>query len=161
MITHAPAVAPRAPNTSLARTLGRHLQFYLEEEKGEGHLSDETPFIVPYTDIRGTIGESQATFTQAWRYSREAACDDYLHRTRDLWEKVFGDLVRHGCTTYRGLPFDDVIQTYADWVGERHARDLFSVIKKIHTSSSMNVEALRKLVKKFDKVCLRGVSGAA
>ena len=50
---------------------------------------------------------------------------------------------------------------YADWVGERHARDLFSVIKKIHTSSSMNVEALRKLVKKFDKVCLRGVSGAA
>jgi len=81
----------------------------------------------------------------------------------------------------RGLPFDDAIQTYVNTVGERHSRDLFSVIKKIHMSSSMNVEALRKLVsiecvvsistsyhleisrqvKKFDKVCLIGESCAA
>mmetsp|Transcript_9880 Transcript_9880/g.22494 ORF Transcript_9880/g.22494 Transcript_9880/m.22494 type:complete len:536 (-) Transcript_9880:230-1837(-) len=128
---------------------GRHLQFYLEEEPS--YSSGKTPFIVPYSDIRGLIGESQATFTQAWQNSRKAASDDYLHRTRVLWEKVFGDLVRHGCVNYRGLPFDEAIQTYANSVGERSTRDLFSVMKKIHMSSSMNVEALRKLVKKFDK----------
>lgn len=34
---------------------------------------------------------------------------------------------------------------------ESRSRELFSYIKKLHSTAAMNCEALRKLVKKFDK----------
>jgi hypothetical protein len=60
--------------------------------------------IVPYTNIRKSIGQTQALFAHAWQtllkaaYARQmllkAASDDYLHLVRVLWEKVFGNLFK-------------------------------------------------------------------
>lgn len=149
---------------------GRHLQFYLEGD--EVSSSGNEPYIVPYTDIRECIGESQSSFTRAWRQSLKSASEDYVHRLRVLWEKIFDDLFRmssssstnngndnsvteqlnmHQC---RGLPLDRAITLYVSTVEESKSRDMFTSIKRIHSLASMNIEALRKLVKKFDKSAL-------
>jgi hypothetical protein len=132
--------------------IGRHLQFYLESD--EQSSSGNEPFIVPYTDIRESIGQTQALFAHAWQASLKAASDDYLHRVRVLWEKVFDDLfkssdrVEHLC---RGMPLDKAISLYVSTLDDSRSRDLLTTIKRIHSAASMNVEAFRKLVKKFDK----------
>lgn len=130
---------------------GRHLQFYLESDE---QSSGSEPFIVPYTDIRESIGQSEAQFEHAWQTSLKAASDDYTHRMRVLWELIFDDLVRKSGRDeleLRGLPHDEAIQLHVSTMSESRSRDLFTSIKKTHSSASMNAEALRKLVKKFDK----------
>ena len=132
--------------------LGRHLQFYLESDEQSSNKND--PFIVPYTDIKDEIASSQAQFVHAWQVSLKAPSHDYLHRVRVLIEEIFSDLARlHGWDELhvRGLPLDEAMSCYASNMKENRSRDLFSRMKKIYSSTSMNVEALRKLVKKFDK----------
>lgn len=125
---------------------GRHLQFYLESDE---QSSESDPFIVPYMDIRATVGLSQAQFSHAWQISLKAASDDYIYQVRLLWKKIFDDLREE--QNNRGLPSEEAIQLYASTMKEGRSRDLFTSVKKVHSSASMNVEALRKLVKKFDK----------
>ncbi len=119
---------------------GRHLQFYLEGD--DISSSGNKPYIVPYTDVRECIGESQTHFTRAWQMSLKLASEDYVHRVRVLWEKVFDGLFRmsssssllssssaannnnnntsaklsmHQC---RGLPLDRAITLYVSTVEE-------------------------------------------
>ncbi|KAL3808367.1 hypothetical protein ACHAXA_005338 [Cyclostephanos tholiformis] len=137
---------------------GRHLQFYLEgdvQSSPDGGGSE--PFIVPYTDIRECIGMSQTQFVRAWQTSLRAASDDYAHRVRKLWEMIFDDLFRSSDAAERqcrGLTFDRAVSLYASTLDEGRSRDLFATIKRIHSAASMNVEAFRKLVKKFDKCAI-------
>mmetsp|Transcript_44552 Transcript_44552/g.93489 ORF Transcript_44552/g.93489 Transcript_44552/m.93489 type:complete len:536 (+) Transcript_44552:114-1721(+) len=129
---------------------GRHLQFYLESDEQSSGIE---PFIVPYTDIRDNIGHSQDEFSRAWQASLETASNDYTDRTRLLWKQIFSDLFRSSNfeQEHRGLPHEEAIELYVSAMDEGRSRDLLTAIKKIHTSASMNAEALRKLVKKFDK----------
>ena len=132
--------------------IGRHLQFYLESDEQSSNRND--PFIVPYTDIKDEIASSQAQFVHAWQVSLNAASDDYLRRIRVLIEEIFADLARlpgWDEQRVRGLPLDEAMSCYASNMKENRSRDLFSRMKKIYSSTSINVEALRKLVKKFDK----------
>lgn len=132
---------------------GRHLQFYLEcDELTTDH--HKKSYIVPYKDIRGTIGESQQEFQISWTEALDAASDDYTNRIKSLWKQIFADLFtlpRQDENILRGLPHEDAVQLYLDTMGEKKSRDLLATIKKLHSNASMNVEALRKLVKKYDK----------
>jgi hypothetical protein len=47
----------------------------------------------------------------------------------------------------RGLPPKQAMWLYVSTLDEKLSRDLFCSMKKIHSSASINVEALRKLVK--------------
>ncbi|KAL7458188.1 hypothetical protein ACHAWC_010626 [Mediolabrus comicus] len=131
---------------------GRHLQFYLECDELTNDSSKS--FIVPYKDIRGTIGESQQEFQITWTEALEAASDDYTNRIKSLWKQIFADLFmlsRQDENMLRGLPHEDAVQLYLDTMDEKKSRDLLATIKKLHSNASMNLEALRKLVKKYDK----------
>ena len=131
---------------------GRHLQFYLECDELTNDSSKS--FIVPYKDIRGAIGESQQEFQITWTEALEAASDDYTNRIKSLWKQIFADLFmlsRQDENMLRGLPHEDAVQLYLDTMGEKKSRDLLATIKKLHSNASMNLEALRKLVKKYDK----------
>lgn len=135
---------------------GRHLQFYLEcdELKSGGASTQHKPYIVPYQDIRGAIGESQEEFQHCWLDALKAASDDYTHRVRLLWQQLFADLFRlsgQDENALRGLPHEDAVQLYLSTMSEKKSRDLLSTIKRLHSNASMNAEALRKLVKKYDK----------
>lgn len=132
---------------------GRHLQFYLEINE-QSKSSGAQTFIVPYTDIRSLIGESQDQFGQAWQASLKSASDVYSRRLRLVWGTIFEDIFtlsgvkEQKC---RGLPHDEAIQIYVSTMPESRLKDLFTNMKRLHSSASMNAEALRKLVKKFDK----------
>ena len=72
---------------------GRHLQFYLEDDNQQTNNGE--PFIVPYTDIRETIGQSQEKFTEEWQNSLSVASLDYNKRVRLLWDTIFDGLFRY------------------------------------------------------------------
>ena len=55
---------------------------------------------------------------------------------------------------YRGLKQDEAIAMFVSSMEEGKSRELFFTIKKIRSTAAMNCEALRKLVKKFDKRAL-------
>lgn len=131
---------------------GRHLQFYLECDELKSDKSK--PYIVPYKDIRGAIGESQEEFEKLWLDSLNAVSKDYTQRSRELWQQIFSDLFRsseHDLNALRGLPHDDAVQLYLSTMSEKRSRDLLTTVKRLHSNASMNGEALRKLVKKYDK----------
>ena len=132
---------------------GRHLQFYLECDELKSGASSK-PCIVPYKDIRGSIGESQEEFEKLWMESLNAVSKDYTRRLRTLWQQIFSDLFRlsgHDQNVLRGLPRDDAVQLYLSTMSEKRSRDLLINMKRLHSNASMNGEALRKLVKKYDK----------
>ena len=102
---------------------------------------------MPYIDLREDIGHSQEQFVLAWQTSLKAASDDYTHRVRLFWRQIFNDLFMLSGGNeqeQRGLPHYDAVQLYASNMAESRSRDMFTIIKKVHLSVSMNVE-------KFDK----------
>ena len=132
---------------------GRHLQFYLDCDELKGDNATK-PYIVPYVDIRAAIGESQDTFQHLWLESLNAVSDDYSQRLRIVWEQIFSDLFRYSGqdqNSLRGLPHEDAVQLYILTMSEKRSRDLLAKFKQLHSNSTMNGEALRKLVKKYDK----------
>jgi len=129
---------------------GRHLQFYLEDDKDQCNCDE--PYIVQYTDIKELIGDSQEKFTKEWQNSLSVATQDYNKRVRLLWDTIFDGLFRQSERgdaeqANRGLPPKQAIWLYVSTLDEKLSRDLFCSMKKIHSSASINVEALRKLVK--------------
>ena len=131
---------------------GRHLQFYLECDELKSGTSKS--YIVPYKDIRGTIGESQEEFEKLWLESLNAVSDNYTRDVRTLWKQLFSDLFRwsgHDQNVLRGLPHEDAVQLYLSTMSDKRSRDLLTTMKRLHSNAKMNGEALRKLVKKWDK----------
>ena len=72
---------------------GRHLQFYLEDDKDQCNCDE--PYIVQYTDIKELIGDSQEKFTKEWQNSLSVATQDYNKRVRLLWDTIFDGLFRY------------------------------------------------------------------
>ena len=105
----APLRRRRAVVPSLSSSAGRHLQFYLDSDE----LPRGAPFIVPYTDVREKIGDSQEAFSAAWQAALLAASDDYGRRLRLLWEAVFDDIFHASPSglsqLHRGLPHDEAV----------------------------------------------------
>ena len=71
---------------------GRHLQFYLEVDEQSDSAAE--PYIVPYTEIRDSIGQSQKQFVDEWQTSLKTAMKDYNERVRGLWDTIFDGLFR-------------------------------------------------------------------
>ena len=74
--------------------------------------------------------------------------NDHSHQSAEEEEKSQDML--------RGALPDDALQLYIAVVPLERARDTFSFMKTIHSTALINSEALRKLVKKFDKMHYRG-----
>ena len=70
-------------------------------------------------------------------------CIRHLTPRRRRYRSVSEDFEQEN----RGLPPDQAIRMYASTLNESKSRDLFTSMKKVHSSASINVEALRKLVK--------------
>ncbi|KAL7517226.1 hypothetical protein ACHAWX_002161 [Stephanocyclus meneghinianus] len=89
--------------------------------------------------------------------SLKQASDDYSKRIKRFWKRIFDDVFSSSACSrsfeeeYRGIHSDKAIELYVSVMDEGRSRELFSFIKKLHSTAAMNCEALRKLVKKFDK----------
>lgn len=130
---------------------GRHVQFFLEYEH-----SDLDHYVIPYNDICEIIETSDACtkeyFILKWRQCIDQASDDFATSTRLMWSTIFKAVSKCDTEESRGAPIHTALNLYVDTAPLDESQDLLVSLKSIHSSASLNSEALRKLVKKFDKV---------
>ena len=134
---------------------GRHLQFFLENEEQGKECSSSPHYIVPYTELRDNIynyassSHDSQPFEIAWRKALQFASEDFRESITSCWSTIF-EAIRN-IPNARGATLEAALRLFTPTVGITESRDLLVFLKKIHRTASLNSEALRKLVKKFDK----------
>ena len=145
---------------------GRHLQFYLECEHPE-----TTHYIVPYSTIRDDMNNKSTNtmvvttthssddnndngddnFQTRWYTALQSASDDFRDSTRQVWRIMYDAI--SSIPQARGATLDVAVKLYASTsvVDISDSQDMLVSLKGIHSTACVNAEALRKLVKKFDK----------
>lgn len=93
-------------------------------------------------------------FEQEWQIALKNASKDFGTSMVNLWQKVFDGIIKlnpkHGDEIRGALP-DTALRTYLSLSTMEDAQELLSMVKQIYNTALTNSEALRKLVKKFDK----------
>eukprot|EP00560_Eucampia_antarctica_P004360 CAMPEP_0197841506 /NCGR_PEP_ID=MMETSP1437-20131217/46221_1 /TAXON_ID=49252 ORGANISM="Eucampia antarctica, Strain CCMP1452" /NCGR_SAMPLE_ID=MMETSP1437 /ASSEMBLY_ACC=CAM_ASM_001096 /LENGTH=523 /DNA_ID=CAMNT_0043451279 /DNA_START=78 /DNA_END=1649 /DNA_ORIENTATION=+ len=130
---------------------GRHVQFFLEYE----HHTDVDHYVIPYNEVCDLIEISsvctKGSFSDKWRECIHLASTDFMESTRLMWSNIFKILLDSDAEESRGAPIDTALSLYVESVPLRESQDLLVSLKSIHSSAALNSEALRKLVKKYDK----------
>lgn len=127
-----------------------------------GHLNavratprtDRDVYYVPYNDLKEIIFEnandSAQRFVQAWDEALDAACQSFRTLSREVFQSVFEELVKH--EGVRGVPLATALERFVKQTdAPTSAADLLTSLTQLHTAALTNGEALRKLVKKYDK----------
>ncbi|KAL7520804.1 hypothetical protein ACHAWX_005507 [Stephanocyclus meneghinianus] len=97
-------------------------------------------------------------FQTEWRAALKRASVDFERAMKLFWGEVFDAIASNSSMTeadeeaVRGVMPDAALQIYVSKVSSRDAQELLSFLKDIHATALINAEALRKLVKKFDKL---------
>ena len=130
---------------------GKHVQFLLDYEET---VIDH--YVVPYNEIRDLVESnevfSQEMFCEKWRECISNASSDFVKSTQSMWTKVFEVVSQIETEESRGAPIETALDIYVTTTPLRESHDLLALLKSIHSSAALNSEALRKLVKKYDKV---------
>eukprot|EP00979_Chaetoceros_neogracilis_P004972 scaffold848_cov236-Chaetoceros_neogracile.AAC.2 len=129
---------------------GRHLQFFLENEEG----TECSHYIVPYNELRDDIyanasSNDSESFEIEWKNSLKKASDDFSESTTSCWSSIFEAI--QNIPNARGATLESALRFFTPTVGISESRDLLVFLKRIYNTAALNSEALRKLVKKFDK----------
>ena len=101
-------------------------------------------------------------FETEWRIALKRASADFERAMGLFWAEVFEGITDKDVVgksrdedeeddAIRGALPDSALQIYVSYAPAREAQNLFSFLKDIHATALINAEALRKLVKKFDK----------
>ena len=103
-------------------------------------------------------------FETEWRIALKRASADFERAMGLFWAEVFEGITHHKDDVagksrdedeeddaIRGALPDSALQIYVSVAPANQAQNLFSFLKDIHATALINAEALRKLVKKFDK----------
>ncbi|KAL7535269.1 hypothetical protein ACHAXR_006387 [Thalassiosira sp. AJA248-18] len=104
-------------------------------------------------------------FMMEWRICLKRAATDFDRAMQLFWSEVFDGITSqdrsdnaeekkqtsHYQEGIRGALPDAALQMYVSAVPPERARETFSFLKDIHSTALINAEALRKLVKKYDK----------
>jgi len=99
----------------------------------------------------------EEVFIGVWKKGLKEADEDFTKARAEIWRIVFEGIAANDDTAdpmVRGAHPGNAIKLYADLMnrdGNTEAHELLSRMNQIHHAASVNSEALRKLVKKFDK----------
>ena len=140
---------------------GRHCRAFAENNSGL--------YVVPYDSIRNSLienGEDKSdpihrqNFEAEWRKCLDLASVDFRKAMIGLWNLVFdgintataeGGGSHANAKQLRGALPDTALRTYLAVCNIGAAQELLFLVKQIYNTALTNAEALRKLVKKFDK----------
>jgi len=123
---------------------GRHIDVFAHEANVGTGL-----FVVPYNDIKASCKTSREDFEQQWRENLDMASIDFHSAISQFWAKIFSKIT--SADESRGALPGIAINLYRKEAGREAAQELLVRLKQIYEASYHNSEALRKLVKKFDK----------
>ena len=141
--------------------------------------STASRYIVPYNVLRDAIQSPVVTcatagndlnnitpdsFISAWKEAFVKANRDYTESINLCWRGIFDFISsyeqeeqhnKNNCIkpkfTARGMELMDAIKVYTQINDVATSRDLLNFLKDIYNAAEINYQALRKIVKKFDK----------
>lgn len=126
---------------------GRHLQFLRQDQRTPAYL-------VEYKKVSTLLGQEDA-FTAAWREGLQTATAEYSGLTAALWQRVIDGVSRRAqaedADELRGARPLAALRAYHALFGVDEARKLIDEFGDSRNAAVANSEALRKLVKKYDK----------
>ncbi|CAJ1967422.1 unnamed protein product [Cylindrotheca closterium] len=112
----------------------------------------EQASLVPYNKIKGLIFENPQAFEEEWGNALDSANDAFRRGRHYLWTTVFDKISDFAdLTEVRGSHPGNALQQYVESVPPSLAQELLSKMRQTLQASQTNSEALRKLVKKYDK----------
>jgi glycerophosphoryl diester phosphodiesterase len=127
---------------------GRHIDVFVAQDNSGTGL-----YVVPYNDVKVLCAtcddDSPQDFERKWRETLEHAARDFENVVSEFWSTVFGTIASH--EEARGALPGVAISLYLSIAGKEATQELLVKLKHIHQAAYHNTEALRKLVKKFDK----------
>ncbi|CAB9520764.1 glycerophosphoryl diester phosphodiesterase [Seminavis robusta] len=126
---------------------GRHQKFFVEHEH---HL--DNAFIVPYNDAKLGIEEehvSRPEFEAQWHTFLQKATAEFDLLLKQLWRQVFSAVCEHD--EARGAPPEKALVLFTQLAPDTLVLEVAERFKDLRAIALLNAEALRKLVKKFDK----------
>jgi len=125
---------------------GRHLQFLRQEQRTPAYL-------VEYKKISALLGQED-TFSAAWREALQTATAEYTGLTAALWHRVLISISKAQAEDedeLRGARPLAALRAYHALFGGDEARKVIDEFSDSRSAAVANSEALRKLVKKYDK----------
>lgn len=95
-------------------------------------------------------------FIAVWTKGLKDADEDFHKARGEIWQKLFAEIAASGDdeNMVRGAHPGNAIKLYVDLMhdkGGNEAQELLSQMKLVYRAATVNSEALRKIVKKFDK----------
>jgi hypothetical protein len=119
----------------------------------EGDNKGTELYLVPYNEIKGLIFHENAgiNFPEAWHNALSSSEDDCRKARSGLWEHIFATIAHCEPAKVRGAHPGNALQLYLENVHPSLSQDLLLRMNQIHQAAAVNSEALRKLVKKYDK----------
>lgn len=133
---------------------GKHIDIFVETDNIGTGL-----FVVPYTDIKAyasanaSAAQDEASarliFETQWKNNLKDATVDFQAAVSKVWRDIFQVIA--SLEESRGAMPGVAIELYAEHAGTEATQELLVRFKKIRNVACNNSEALRKLVKKFDK----------
>ncbi len=114
-----------------------------------------------YDDAEQKLSEDEpdeeTLFIDIWKSALKTADEDFTRARGKIWQTVFAEVAANDDSAdsiVRGAHPGNAIKFYVDLKnskGGNEAQELLAEMKLIYRAASVNSEALRKLVKKFDK----------
>lgn len=127
---------------------GVHVAAFLAENESSNL------YVVPYRKIRDSLVETEAAspdlFCKEWKESLQKAVQDFDQAMVSLWQMVF-EGISESDSSLRGATPDTAFGLFLSSASTEASHELLSKVKYMCETSLTNAEALRKLVKKYDK----------
>jgi len=134
---------------------GRHQKFFVEENS----VLRNNIYVVPYNEAKSRYIESPEAplplddFESKWDQWLEQASQEFDSSLNKVWQKVFQHLqqLHPDEEIWRGASPEKALLLVCESAPRKDLEDLLEHLKIIHETSVINAEALRKLIKKYDK----------
>jgi hypothetical protein len=110
--------------------------------------------VVPYNEIKALCIECESSrdaFKAEWHVNLEKASTDFVKVITKFWANILAKIGSSNSADVRGALPGVAISLFVREASKEAAQELLVRLKHIHEAAYRNTEALRKLVKKFDK----------
>ena len=138
--------------------MGKFSRHYYYKRKA---CDDKSFYVVPFMDMHAELTPNHflnsESFALKWLDCLNRASKDFEVKCKDIWEKVLTKCMFE-YDFFGALP-EDALQYYVNYSSDEEVSTLLTSFQSLHSTAMMNAEALRKLVRKFDKrikCCMTG-----
>lgn len=135
---------------------GRHSQFIIDLHRQVSEVSSDGAevemYVVPYKEICNVVLDDaveEDDFIFEWRRALSQGTTNFERIMTKTWQGVFKEISSDPEAI--GAVSDEALRIFTNLKGYEATSKLLSKFRDMHNTAVLNAEALRKLVRKFDK----------